>query len=192
MPVQGIGGRNFILAGTCASLSDRVKSSDIISPRAIQLRSGAMDEYIRRDGFTPEADDHLFEQLRRYAANNNHTFIDDISHVSTDAFYGFGAELDQDGQAVYAGHELKGGRTPVALTDLLDDNKVDTLDMEIAPFYTLGGLLKDCHYLAIKYPSNSIPWDASFNGDTIESALGRSIKLSLDFILSGISEGESN
>lgn len=159
--LEELGAENLILAGTCGASGHFRLSEPLVLLRA-RINplggSGAVGFYTHDPmdwEFFPSL--KLSRLARRLKLKRS-----DISHIiSSDTFYGFSCVLDGEGRPAYRGPPVE-DRFPAGyekFTRLYRSKKPYLLDMEVGFFYALCGIWKKLNGLAIKAPSNYVPWE---------------------------------
>jgi hypothetical protein len=191
--LEELGAENLILAGTCGASSHFRLDEPLVLLRA-RINplggSGAVGFYTHDPmdwEFFPS--NKLLRQTRGLRLKRA-----DISHIiSSDTFYGFSCVLDRDGRPVYRGPPIA-DRYPAGYEKfrrLYRSQKPYLLDMEVGFFYALCGIWKKLNGLAIKAPSNYVPFENGHPPIRDESkALRASLQAAADVILALETNGQ--
>ena len=185
-----LGGRRFVMAGTCGGSSHhRLGEVYLINRASVNPVGGpgGMGFYRRvvpEKEFSPSP--ILLEAAQKLGLEPNPSLL-----ISSDAFYGFGGVLNQDKKLSYNGPPTDIGVTPPGFESfklLYNSGHPFLLDMETAFFYGICDSWNQVEGIAIRAVSNYIPFDPDDpipeEEKALEASLVKSVEL-MEMILMG-------
>jgi uridine phosphorylase len=179
-----LGARRFVMAGTCGGSSHHELGKVFLIKQATVNQVGGAGGlgFYRKikpgEEFFPSP-----ELLKTARALNLEPATSPL--ISSDAFYGFGGDLNVDKQLIYKRPPTDDGLPPpgfVSFKKLYESGEPFLLDMETAFFYGICDCWDGIEGIAIRSVSNYIPFDPDDLVPEEENALAASILKSVDLM----------
>ena len=179
-----LGGRRFVMAGTCgASSHHRLGEVYLISRAAVNPVGGPggmgfYRQFEPGEEFSPSP--VLWEAARPLGLDSAPSVL-----ISSDAFYGFGGVLNPDKELYYNGPPTEDGLPSPGFESfrkLYENDQPFLLDMETAYFYGICDSWNQVEGIAIRAVSNHIPFDLDDPIPEEEKALATSLLKSIELM----------
>ncbi len=169
---------NLVHAGTCGSSPDYKIGQPVVVDKA-QLNNEGAQSFYTADKTYAYPSKALMEEAKKLKIPRG-------TIISSDAFYGYGCLLAEQGGKevpVYSGPKLRSTNPPPGFlrfrevyNRFLEHKEPYLVDMETAFLYSLSGQMKGVESVSIKGVSNHIPFNPSnYIGDE-DKALGSSLE----------------
>ncbi len=181
-----LGGRTFVLAGTCGASRHYPLGDTYLLTRAVINPLGGPGGVGFSSAGKPGRDILPSPDLAGIASGMGLKSPGEGRVISQDSFYNFGCVLDEGGQPLYAGPAPANGQTPPgfrAFVELYQSGEPYLLDMETAFFYALCRTWKGVRGIAVKSVANHVPFDPDDPLPREKEALFSSLRTAVELLL---------